>query len=203
MSGALPRRERNVCMNVSQVPNIITLARLALAPALVLVLNNGNYVAALILFAVAGFSDGLDGLIAKRFHYESRLGAILDPAADKILLVSSYVMLTILGHLPVWLVIVVAFRDLLIIGGYLAYTSMYGPVQMRPSALSKFNTFLQIALVVVVLAEQATVSDFPLVIQTLVYAVFVTTVASGAHYLWMWGVMKEIEPVRRTGRRKA
>ncbi|MFL6622284.1 MAG: CDP-alcohol phosphatidyltransferase family protein [Sulfurifustaceae bacterium] len=190
-------------MNVSQVPNIITLARLALAPAFVLVLNNGNYVAALILFAVAGFSDGLDGLIAKRFHYESRLGAILDPAADKILLVSSYVMLTILGHLPVWLVIVVAFRDLLIIGGYLAYTSMYGPVQMRPSALSKFNTFLQIALVVVVLAEQATVSDFPLVIQTLVYAVFVTTVASGAHYLWMWGVMKEIEPVRRTGRRKA
>lgn len=187
-------------MNASQIPNIITLARVALAPALVLVLNDRNYVAALVLFAVAGFSDGLDGLIAKRFHYESRLGAILDPAADKILLVSSYVMLTILGNLPVWLVIVVAFRDLLIIGGYLAYTSMYGPVQMRPSALSKVNTFLQIALVVAVLAEQATANDFPIVTDALVYGVFVTTVASGAHYLWTWGVMKEIEPARRAGR---
>lgn len=189
-------------MNASQLPNLITLSRLALAPAFVLVLNDANYVAAFLLFVIAGLSDGLDGLIAKRFHYESRLGAILDPAADKILLVSAYVMLTVLGHVPVWLVIVVAFRDLLIVGGYLLYTSMYGPVHMRPSSLSKLNTFMQIALVVAVLLEQATGSHYPLVIRGLVYAVFVTTVASGAHYLWAWGVMKEIEPARRAKRRE-
>jgi cardiolipin synthase (CMP-forming) len=189
-------------MNASQLPNLITLSRLALAPAFVLVLNDANYVAAFLLFVIAGLSDGLDGLIAKRFHYESRLGAILDPAADKILLVSAYVMLTVLGHVPVWLVIVVAFRDLLIVGGYLLYTSMYGPVHMRPSSLSKLNTFMQIALVVAVLLEQATNSHYPLAIRGLVYAVFVTTVASGAHYLWAWGVMKEIEPARRAKRRE-
>lgn len=188
-------------MNVSQLPNLITLSRFALAPALVLALNDGNYMLALVIFVVAGFSDGLDGFIAKRFNYQSRLGAILDPAADKILLVSSYVMLTVLQHLPVWLVIVVAFRDLLIVGGYLVYTSMYGPVQMRPSALSKFNTFMQIALVVAVLVDQATGSLHPDAIRALVYIVLLTTVASGGHYLWTWGVMKEIEPAKRSKRR--
>src|SRR5437016_8802875 len=170
-------------INASQLPNLITLGRLALAPAFVLVLIDGNYTAALVLFFVAGVSDGIDGLIAKRFHYESRLGAILDPAADKILLVSAYVVLTVLGHLPVWLVVVVAFRDLLIVGGYLLYTSMYGPVHMRPSLLSKLNTVLQIALIVVVLAAQAAGFSDRGAIQWLVYAGLVSTVASGAHYL--------------------
>ena len=185
-------------MKLSQLPNLITLSRIALAPALVLLLYDGSYVLALAVFVIAGLSDGLDGLIAKRYHYVSRLGAILDPAADKILLVSAYVMLTVLGHLPFWLLIVVAFRDLLIVGGYLVYTSMYGSVQMRPSRVSKLNTFLQLALVVAVLVEQAAGYAYPGTIQVLVYAVLVTTVASGAHYLWIWGVMKEVEPVRRS-----
>ncbi|MBI3897794.1 MAG: CDP-alcohol phosphatidyltransferase family protein [Gammaproteobacteria bacterium] len=183
-------------MNMSQLPNLITLSRIALTPAFVLLLNDGNYTFALLLFTLAGLSDGLDGFIAKRFHYASRLGAILDPAADKILLVSAYVMLTVLGHFPVWLVIVVAFRDLLIVGGYLLYTSMYGPVQMRPSWLSKVNTLLQITLVVAVLAEQAAGKSYPQAMQWLVIAVLVSTVASGAHYLWRWGVMKDIESDR-------
>jgi cardiolipin synthase (CMP-forming) len=183
-------------MVLSQLPNLITLSRIALTPALVLVLHDGNYPLALLLFTVAGLSDGLDGLIAKRFQYASRLGAILDPVADKFLLVSAYVMLTVLGHLPVWLVVVVAFRDLLIVGGYLVYTSMYGPAHMRPSWLSKVNTLLQIVLVVAVLAEQAAGASYPDAIRVLAYAVLISTVASGAHYLWIWGVMKEIEPTR-------
>lgn len=183
-------------MNVSQLPNLITLSRIALAPALVLVLNDGDYRLALAIFVIAGLSDGLDGFIAKRFHYQSRFGAILDPAADKILLVSAYVMLTVLHQLPLWLVIVVVFRDLLIIGGYVVYTSMYGPVHMRPSWISKFNTFMQIALVVIVLFEQAFDIAYPQVITILAYLVFVTTVASGGHYLWTWGIMKDVEPAR-------
>jgi cardiolipin synthase (CMP-forming) len=185
-------------MVLSQLPNLITLSRIALTPALVLVLSDGNYPLALLIFTVAGLSDGLDGFIAKRFHFASRLGAILDPVADKFLLVSAYVMLTVLGHLPLWLVIVVVFRDLLIVSGYLVYTSMYGPVQMRPSWLSKINTLLQIVLVVAVLAEQAASQNFPDAIRMLAYAVLVSTIGSGAHYLWTWGVMKDVEAARNT-----
>lgn len=181
-------------MNISQLPNLITLARLALVPAFIVLLNEGEYGLALLLFVIAGFSDGLDGFIAKRYHCETRLGGILDPTADKILLVSAYVMLTVLGHLPFWLMVAVAFRDLLIVGGYLVYTSMYGPVQMRPSRLSKINTFMQILLVVTVLVQQATGFGYPHAGEVLAYLVLVTTVLSGGHYLWIWVVMKEIEP---------
>jgi cardiolipin synthase (CMP-forming) len=180
-------------MKMSQVPNLITLSRIAVTPVFVLLLDDGAYLAALVVFTLAGLSDGLDGLIAKRFHSASRLGAILDPAADKIMLVSAYVMLTIQGHIPFWLMIVVAFRDLLIVGGYVVYTSMYGPVRMRPSWLSKANTLLQITLAVAILFQLAAGADYGIAIQLLVYATLASTVASGAHYLWIWGVMKEIE----------
>ena len=187
-------------MNVSQLPNLITLVRLALAPAFELLLNDGDYTWALAVFLIAGVSDGLDGFIAKRFNYQSRLGAILDPVADKILLVSAFVMLSVLHHVPVWLVIVVVFRDLLIVGGYVLYTSTYGPVHMRPSWISKLNTFMQIAMIVIVLTQQAIAMSYPNVIESLVYAVLVTTVASGGHYLWTWGIMKDIEHVRASQR---
>lgn len=180
-------------MNISQLPNFITLARIASVPILILALDQRDYRLALILFVLAGLSDGLDGFIAKRYRCATRLGGILDPAADKILLVGAYVMLTVLGHLPFWLMVVVAFRDLLIVGGYLMYTSMYGPVQMRPSGLSKFNTLMQIVLVAVVLVQQATGIGYPGAVDVLVYAVLVTTVVSGVHYLWTWGFMKDIE----------
>ena len=181
-------------MRLSQLPNLITLSRLALVPVLILALKDRSYRLALVVFLVAGASDALDGWIAKRFGLTSRLGSILDPLADKALLVSAHVMLTILGHIPFWLMLTVAFRDLLIIGGYLVYTSMVGPVQMRPSLLSKFNTLMQISLVVVVLAQWAALAYYPLLTEALIYGVLVTTVASGAHYLWIWGVMKEVEP---------
>jgi cardiolipin synthase len=187
-------------MYVSQLPNLITLARVALAPVFVILLNDRDYRLALAVFVIAGVSDGIDGFIAKRFHYESRFGAILDPVADKVLLVSAYVMLTVLHHVPLWLVIVVVFRDLLIVGGYVAYTSLYGPVHMRPSWISKLNTFMQIALVVIVLSEQAIGTSYPWIVGSFVYAVLITTIASGGHYLWAWGIMKDIEQVRASQR---
>src|SRR3970040_1587860 len=113
-------------VNILQLPNLITIARIALAPVLILLLKDEEYAASLAVFVIAGISDGLDGYIAKRFHLESRLGSILDPLADKTLLVSSYVMLMLLNHLPFWLMLAVVFRDLLIIGGYLIYSSMRG-----------------------------------------------------------------------------
>jgi cardiolipin synthase len=180
---------------LSHLPNLITLARIALVPVLILLLKDQDYAAALIVFVIAGVSDALDGYLAKRLNVQSRLGAILDPAADKLLLVSAYVMLTVLGHIPFWLVLVVVFRDLLIVGGYLLYTSHAGPVKMRPSILSKLNTLMQIALVAVILAQQAAGWAW-LLAEALVYVVLVTTVVSGAHYLWLWMIVKDIEPAQ-------
>ncbi|MBI5782700.1 MAG: CDP-alcohol phosphatidyltransferase family protein [Gammaproteobacteria bacterium] len=183
-------------VSISQLPNLITISRIGLAPVLILLLKEQEYAASLAIFAIAGVSDGLDGFIAKRFHYESRLGSILDPLADKILLLSSYVMLTMLNHLPFWLMLTVAFRDLLIVGGYLVYTSMIGPVQMRPSWLSKFNTFLQITLIIVILGQQAFHLFYAPMLDALIYGVLLSTVASGLHYLWIWLVMKDVELVK-------
>ena len=183
-------------VSISHLPNLITIFRIGLAPVLILLLKEQEYAASLAVFVIAGVSDGLDGFIAKRFHYESRLGSILDPMAHKILLLSSYVMLTMLNHLPFWLMLTVAFRDLLIVGGYLVYTSMIGPVQMRPSWLSKFNTFLQIALVIVILGQQAFQLVYAPMVDALIYGVLLSTVASGLHYLWIWLVMKEVELVK-------
>ncbi|HUW98701.1 MAG TPA: CDP-alcohol phosphatidyltransferase family protein [Acidiferrobacter sp.] len=179
---------------VRQLPNMITVLRMALAPLLILVLKDHRYLGALEVFLIAGISDGLDGYIAKRFDCATLLGAILDPAADKILLVSTYVMLALQDLVPFWLVLVVAFRDLLIVGGYLVYTSLYGPVQLRPSRISKLNTFMQILLVVFILTEQAFAFQLVYVQILLIFGVLVTTVASGGHYLWTWGVVKDVEP---------
>jgi cardiolipin synthase len=183
-------------MTLTQLPNLLTLSRIALAPVLILTLRDDDYTLALVVFVIAGLTDGLDGLIAKRLHATSRFGAILDPLADKILLVSAYVMLTVLEQLPFWLMLTVAFRDLLIVGGYLAYTSLVGPVHMRPSYLSKINTFMQIVLVIAILVEQAAGAAWPAFIQTLIYTVLATTVASGLHYLWVWIVMKKVDLAR-------
>ncbi len=185
--------------NISHLPNAITVSRIALVPVLILLLKSQDYLPALIVFLIAGISDGLDGYIAKRYNLISGLGAILDPLADKILLVSAYIMLSFLGHVPFWLVLSVAFRDLLIIGGYLVYISLVGAVQMRPSYLSKLNTLMQILLIIAILVQQAASLFFPLLTNGLIIAVLITTVASGAHYLWIWGVMKDIAPAAAPG----
>lgn len=180
-------------MRLHYLPNAITLFRIGLVPVFILALEAGNYVEALVVFVLAGLSDGLDGFIAKRYNLVTRLGTILDPLADKILLVSAYIMLTILGHLPLWLVLTVGFRDLMIVAGYLIYTSLVASVQMPPTYLSKFNTFLQLALVIVILVTQASFLPLSKLVYYLVYAVFLTTVGSGLHYLWIWVVKREPE----------
>jgi cardiolipin synthase len=185
-----------IMLNLSQLPNLITISRIALVPVLILLLKDEQYAASLAVFVIAGVSDGLDGYIAKRFHFQSRLGSILDPIADKILLLCSYVMLVLLNHIPFWLMLTVVFRDLLIVGGYLIYTSMIGPVQMNPSWLSKFNTFLQIALVIIILGQQALGLVYAPLVELLIYGVLLSTVASGVHYLWIWLVMKDVELVK-------
>lgn len=183
-------------MRWNQLPNTITLARLFMVPVLILVLKDEDYQLALVVFLIAGISDALDGYIAKKYNFVSQFGAVLDPVADKLLLVSAYVMLSIIGHVPFWLVLVIVSRDLFIVGGYMVVTSLMGAVTMNPSMLSKLNTFMQIILVIAILAEQAAGYHYPqvpqVVITSLIYIVLATTITSGVHYFWLWVVKKEI-----------
>jgi cardiolipin synthase (CMP-forming) len=181
---------------ISHVPNILTLARIAATPVMILLLRDRAYEAALLLFILAGVTDGLDGYIAKRFDCASRLGAVLDPIADKMLIISAFVMLALLGDIPFWLLVVVVFRDVMIIGGYLILETLEGNVQMQPSLVSKINTFLQISLVIGVLLDQTGWIPVAGIVSALVALVTVTTVLSGAHYVWYWGIREESRRAR-------
>lgn len=169
-----------------QIPNLLTLARIAAVPVLILFLYDGRYGAALAVFVLAGITDGLDGWIAKRFKCVTRLGSILDPLADKILIVSTYVMLVLAGDLPFWLILLIGFRDLGIIAGVLVLNTLNGHVQMQPSLLSKVNTFLQISLVILVMVERIGFITLESVAEILLWFVAVTTVASAIHYVYFW-----------------
>ena len=121
------------------IPNLLTLARIGLVPWLLVLLQESEFGWSLALFVVAGITDGLDGYIAKRFNARSTLGAILDPVADKALLVSAYVMLSVMNLIPFWLMVAVVFRDVVIVGGYLIMVLFFGAVQMQPLKISKLN----------------------------------------------------------------
>lgn len=168
------------------LPNLITLGRLLSVPVTVWLILSGALGAAFWLFVAAGLSDAVDGFIAKRFDRRSQLGALLDPAADKALLVSMYVTLGIAGHLPNWLVILVVFRDLLIVGGFVLLTATAQPLRWEPLVISKLNTALQIALIAVLLARLGLgVEDYGAG-RMLVLAVGATTILSGGGYLIRW-----------------
>ena len=116
-------------MSLSWLPNAISLLRIGLVPPLLWLMLRGRYDIALILFIVAGFSDGVDGYLAKRFNWQSRAGALLDPTADKLLVAGSFVTLGVTGHLPMWLAAIVVLRDLIIFGGAMAYNFLVRPVK--------------------------------------------------------------------------
>lgn len=178
---------------ITTIPNLITMFRIATVPVLIIALHGQHYDWAFLIFLISGISDGLDGFIAKRFDMASELGAILDPIADKALIFSSYLMLMLLGDLPFWLFLTVIFRDVLILGGSLLYVAINGQVKMAPSYPSKLNTFMQIFLVVAILAQKTFGFEYTTFTEYLIYATFITTIVSGAHYMWVWIVKAEIE----------
>lgn len=170
------------------VPNLLTLARIAMVPWLIVLLHQESYFLSLVVFVVAGVTDGVDGYIAKNFNATTKLGALLDPLADKALLVSSYVMLSIMQIVPFWLVVTVVFRDLVIVCGYLIMELFFGEVTMKPLRISKVNTCVQIAFIILVLASLAWSLELPTLMLFLAYLVFVTSVMSGAAYVYIWSV---------------
>lgn len=183
-------------MNPSQLPNIISVLRMLLVLPVVWALLNQAYAIALILFAVAGISDGLDGFLAKHFGWQSRLGSILDPLADKLLLVSCFITLVWLDFIPLWLVLVVLGRDLIIVTGGWAFHHWFGAFELQPSRLSKLNTFVQIVFVLVVVFHHGDFAFTLWIVEALGYIVFATTVVSGVDYAWIWG-RRALEAGRR------
>lgn len=173
-------------MKASDIPNIITVFRFLLVPPLVLLLLQEQFGLGLLIFGVAGFSDGLDGYLAKRFNWTSRLGALMDPLADKLLLVSSFITLGWLERIPLWLVSVVILRDLVIVVGALLYNFRIERLEADPSMVSKLNTFTQIMLVLAVLLSQVVKGVPYLWMDVLLYCVLVTTLWSGFDYVWRW-----------------
>lgn len=168
------------------VPNLITVARLLCVPAVVYALLLGLLDLAFVLFLAAGISDGVDGFIARKFNQRSRLGAYLDPVADKLLLVSVFVMLGFLAELPLWLVIMVVTRDILIVAAVIMSSLMHAPVSVRPILVSKVNTAIQLGLATLVLAELSFGQSFGGLRGILVLVVAVLTVLSAAAYLKGW-----------------
>ena len=138
-----------------QVPNYISILRLLLVPFVVWAMLSGDHLLAFMGFLIAGISDGLDGWIARKFDMRSELGAYLDPAADKLLLVSVFFMLGYQGLLPIWLVAMFIFRDALIVSGVMLSSVMGNPVKMHPLYVSKANTAAQIVLAALMLAQSA------------------------------------------------
>jgi len=168
------------------LPNLISLLRLlAVMPVLYLLLER-EFGWALPLFAAAGFSDGLDGFLAKHYGWQSHLGGILDPLADKVLLVACFLVLGTLGLIPAWLMSAVVFRDLLIVGGAVLYNYRVEEVEAAPTLMSKLNTVLQILLVVLVITDAGPMPLPGWVMQTLIWSCLTTVLVSGSQYVWIW-----------------
>jgi cardiolipin synthase len=169
------------------LPNLISLARLLLVPLAISLILEGSYWGALGVFVIAGVSDAVDGFIARKFNRRTPLGALLDPLADKVLLVSAYVALGVAGQLWIWLVVLVVFRDIMIVGGFLLI-QMITPVPkpIQPILISKVNTGVQVALVWYLLARRGLGAEAGTLDFVLGIAVALTTVASGLSYLLQW-----------------
>jgi len=165
------------------LPNMITVARLCAVPATIWLILQHRLDLAFLAFIGAGISDGVDGWLARVRNARSALGALLDPVADKALLVSVYVTLAAIGTLPDWLAILVVFRDVVIVGGILVLWLLGQPPAIRPLLVSKLNTVLQIGLAALALLLEGFGLTAAVLLDLLIWAVALSTLASGAAYV--------------------
>ncbi|MES2752447.1 MAG: CDP-alcohol phosphatidyltransferase family protein [Pseudomonadota bacterium] len=168
------------------IPNIITLGRILLVPVIVWAIASNQMTVAFVIFVVAGVSDAVDGFLAKRFNMTTEIGALLDPIADKALLVSIYVALGISGEIPRWLVILVVSRDFMIVGAVIVSWLLDNPVPMKPLMVSKLNTVAQVSFAAFVLASLGfgfSAAPYGVILMILVT---VLTLLSVSFYLVEW-----------------
>ncbi len=168
------------------IPNIITLGRILLVPVIIWAIASNQMEIAFAIFVIAGVSDAVDGFLAKRFNMASELGALLDPLADKALLVSIFVTLGILGAVPIWLVILVVSRDIMIVGAVIVSWLFNKPVPMKPLLVSKLNTGAQVGFAALVLAALGFGFDSSPYDTLLMVVIAVLTLVSVSFYLVEW-----------------
>lgn len=171
---------------MSNLPNFITLGRVILVPIVFWLLLSGEMQLAFFLFVIAGISDGVDGYLAKRFGWTTELGAYLDPLADKLLLVCIFIALGVGAQLPLWLVIAVVSRDLLIVIGVVLSWLLANPVHIHPLVVSKFNTVFQILLAAVVMADEGFHLGLNPLRVALIWVTAALVLASLAAYVRTW-----------------
>ncbi|RMH18276.1 MAG: CDP-alcohol phosphatidyltransferase family protein [Gammaproteobacteria bacterium] len=178
------------------IPNILSIARIMMVLPVAWLIMRGQALPALVLFVLAGVSDGLDGYLAKRFGWTTTLGSYLDPLADKFLLVTVFIILGVVNKVPWWLIVLILMRDLTILLGAWAYIRLVGPLQISPLLSSKANTFFQIVLCIGVLSSMAFSREWLSVLnQVLVFIVLLTVLVSGVEYVYRWSML-----ARRNGK---
>lgn len=164
------------------IPNLLTLARILLTPVLVILLLRDLFHQALLVFFIAGLSDGLDGLIARVLNQRTKLGAYLDPAADKLLLTSAFVTLAALQVIPAWLAVLVIARDVIIVMGLAIFTLTEKPYEINPTMLSKCTTTIQLGMVLLSLFDPVH-AKVAVLHPILVWSTAAFTILSGLHYI--------------------
>jgi len=180
------------------LPNLITCLRIILVPIFVIYVIHDRLLPALVVFAIAGVSDGVDGFVARVFNQKSKLGSYLDPLADKFLLVAAFITLAIRDLLPPWLMVIVISRDVLILLGVLILFLMRVEIIIRPSILSKVNTCMQLVSVFVVLCRD----HLPLIAPLSGHIFWLTgalTIGSGLHYMRFWLRTMSDNPLNQAG----
>ena len=178
------------------IPNLLTLLRIILVPIIVILLIQGSFIKALIVFLVAGVSDGLDGFLARVLHQQTVLGAYLDPIADKALLASSFITLSVLHIIPSWLAVIVISRDFIIVLGISVLSMMSIPVHIKPLFVSRVTTALQLITVLMALIARSlpgNVNELWLLAVYWVTALF--TIISGLSYM-----ARGVALINRTGK---
>jgi cardiolipin synthase len=173
--------------NALAVPNLLSIARLALIPVVAWQLAVEQYEIALPVFLAAALTDLADGYIARRFKLTSRLGAVLDPVADKLTMLVATLMLAWQSLVPVWLAAAIVARDGVIVAGALAYRRLVGKVDIAPTFLSKLNTAVEFAMLLATMAAAAGWLPVARQLEALFALTLATVLASGAQYVWIWG----------------
>ena len=175
-------------MRASSIPNLICLARIVLVIPIIRSLWQEQFMLSLLLIIIAGLSDILDGYLAKKNNWRSYLGSVLDPAADKILLVSLFLTLQSMDLIPLWLTLTVITRDLMIVFGLSLYRYFVGVPKPKPTRISKLNTTIQLVFIIFVILAQGVLFPFEIMAMVCGSLVFVTSILSGLDYWIIWSI---------------
>ncbi len=176
-----------VSWSARQIPNVISSIRILLVAPIAMALAHHQLSTTIALFGIAALSDAADGFLAKRYGWQSELGAVLDPAADKLLLATVFITLAYMKLVPLWLMAAAVARDAIIVLGALIYRFWFGPLNVRPSIVSKFNTLCQAAFILAVVGREEFAVPPAWTVTLLGALVFVTVSVSGLDYVLIYG----------------